>query len=153
MVCVDPGLRARDAVGREEEDDVLGPERPALEVTGEGENEGHAAAVEFPIDVFPGGDEDNGFGGVAARGLEDRVDVLAGMGVAGGTVGEVLTANFQTEAFGNRFEFVVDPEFCKLMLARFPTRPKPNEGGRWTYSMFPLPASSSVSCLYARKTF
>lgn len=109
MVGVDPGLGARDAVGCEKEDDVLGPERPALEVAGEGEDEGHAALVELPLDVLPGGHQNNSFSGVAARGLEDRVDVLTGNGVAGGSVGEVLAADFQTEAFCDRFEFVVDP--------------------------------------------
>ena len=108
MVGVYPCLWAGDALGCYQEDDILRPQRPALEVPGESQQQREAVAVQLILGVLPCCYQDNGLGGVAARCLEECVDVLARVDVAGGVVGEILAADLEAEALDDGFELVVD---------------------------------------------
>jgi hypothetical protein len=76
MIRVDPGLGSNRAVGRDQEDDVLAPQTPALEVACQSEHEGYARVVDLVVHVLPCANEDNGFGRIGAGALEDGVYVF-----------------------------------------------------------------------------
>ena len=95
VVRVDPRLGTRGAVPRHEEDDVLAPQAPALEVAGQREHQRDARGVGLVVAVRPGADEHDGLCGVGTRALEDGVDVLAGDGAVRDVVGVLLGCDLE----------------------------------------------------------
>jgi hypothetical protein len=109
VVCIDPRLRAGNAVRSQQQDDVLGPQRPPLEVAHKRQGKRDALSVDFMLDIFPSGHQHDSFGCVASRCLEDGVEVLSRVGLSCSLVGEVLASCLETKAFDNGFESVVAP--------------------------------------------
>ena len=66
MVGGEPRGGAVQAVVREEQDQVLAPDAPAREVAHQREGEGDAGVVPLARRRAPGGQQDDGFGGVGA---------------------------------------------------------------------------------------
>ncbi|OSS46628.1 hypothetical protein B5807_08353 [Epicoccum nigrum] len=95
VVRVDPRLGASGAVARHQEDDVLAPQAPALEVARQREHQRHPRRVGLVAAVRPRADEHDGLGGVGARALQDRVDVLAGDGAVRDVVGVLLRCDLE----------------------------------------------------------
>lgn len=110
VVGVDPGLGAGAGVGGHHQDDVLGPQRPALEVAGESEGEGEPPAVQLVLVAdAPGRHQHDSFLSIAARCRQDRVYVLARVCRAPRAVRVVLAADLEAHALEDGFETVVYP--------------------------------------------
>lgn len=145
VVGVDPGLGPGAGVRRHNKDDILGPQRPALEVAGERQQERNSHAVEVALDVAPGRDEDDGLGGIATGCLQNGVDVLARILGAGRLVRVVLATDLEAEGPEDVFEVIVDSGALSDCFCLMTQRVGP------TYSMFVLFSRAFVSCLYPRK--
>lgn len=79
------------------------------EVAGKAQGQRHAVLVQLLIDTLPGGHQYNRLGGVSTRGLEDAVDVLARIVVAGRVVRVVLAADLEADALEDALDLVIDP--------------------------------------------
>ena len=104
VVGINPGLRADSAIPRNEQDDILTPKTPALEVARQCENQCDARVVDLVCHVLPCSDQNNGFGCVCAGTLEDSIDVFVRDGPVRDGVVVVLGCDFEVLFTEDGFE-------------------------------------------------
>lgn len=114
MVSIDPCFGAEGAVGRNDDDNVLGPDGPALEVASQSQSEGDAAVVVEAIHVAPSSHQNHCLGGIGAWALEEGVDVVARLLLASQVVGVVLDGDLQAIGAENVGE-VLRPVMVRLV--------------------------------------
>lgn len=126
MVGCDPCLGSCEGVRCDEEDDIFGPERPAVEVSGQRECYTHAVDVQFAVNVLPWRNQDDCFCSVSSRRLKDRIYVLPTVFDASGFVGVVLRCDLETRRLEDGLELLCYPIItsasyqlvCSFLVAR-----------------------------------
>jgi hypothetical protein len=112
MIRIDPGLRSNGAISWNEEDDILAPQTPALEVAGQSEHESYTRVVDLVFHILPGSDEHDSLSRIGAGTLEDRVDVFVCEGVVRDGVVVLLRSDFEVLFEEDAFELFRSPVNC-----------------------------------------
>lgn len=115
MVRIDPCLRSRLAVGGDQEDDILGPERPSykshgqhitspspcerekptFEVSRQRQRKSNPIGIQFPIRRLPSRNQHNGLRSISAWRIDNRISILSLMRNSSRRVLVVLRRDFQ----------------------------------------------------------
>lgn len=80
-----------------------------FKVTGKSQSERHAVAVELLFNVLPCSNQDNGLSGITTGSLQDSIEVLSRIFMAGRVVSVVLTSDLESDTGQNLVQLIVDP--------------------------------------------
>ena len=115
MIRINPGLRSSSTVAGDQYNNVLGPERPSLEIICQCQCKSHSALVQFPIHVCPGSKEHNCLSSISPRCVKDGIDILTDAGIARSVVFVTLPRRYQIGGPENVTELLVNPKRSRLL--------------------------------------
>ena len=122
MICINPGLWSSSTITSDQDNDVLRPKRPSLEIFCQCQCKSHSALVQIPIHVRPGSNEYNSFRSISPRGVKYSIDVLSTVGIACSVVVVFLPRRSQTGGFEDVTELFGDPDGRRLLGKLYPSR-------------------------------